>query len=789
MVVFRSLINSLWMRFRRGVTVVLLLSVALGMAVSVLGLYHVAQVSETVVNVGNNITSLSEQEFSASWEVLSSGTVDQSARETLLRLESSWNSAITSAQQTSIWTPTLASATSAFRTDMLQVNEEIASSRGQLARVSLERHAWYEVQAVKDAVSAGIAVQNNAGDRASFYADLETIAIIFALGIIVAMVTQAINRMKVKSALLATEAKSRAESRFRSLVNNSSDILAVLTDTFEIVFVAPSWTRIMGHQINEIIGVPILDFVMANDKELLAAALESAEMEPGSEVLTRWQRADGTWSWMTSSATNLLHDPAVGAIVLNAHDVSGQKELERQLINSVFRDSLSGLANRVLLREHINSAIVRSTPGNPSCLVYLDIDDFKNINDSYNHEVGDELIVSIARRLEGLVDKLDTVARFSGDEFVVLRESGASPVEFAKLLQLELEQAFQLSVGFVYIKVTVSVVRIEYDTTADALLRDADLAMFAAKRDMRSRFALFDSLTHESIRDRIELKNDLTLAVDRDEFFVMYQPIIDLVTRKPVGVEALVRWQHPIRGQVEPLKFIPLAEENRSIISIGRSVINKSVAAIAKMNSAIREYSEPLSLNVNLSLIELEQPDICEFIQDVLAENHFDPKLLIVEVTESICMQDPNSIALRLHNLRSSGIRVAIDDFGTGYSSLSHLENLPVDSLKIDKSFTDHVLDLATPVTLKTVIQLGNELRLKLVAEGIECSGQVEALLKLGCQFGQGFYFAKPMKKEDLQTFLGLRVVATAAAQTRFAPHRLEPEMDFDPVGDNIRER
>lgn len=750
---------------------VILLSVAVSVSFSIFGFYNVVQKSESTLSVARHLDNLAEWQYDVAWKAVG----QSQAPRTIAMLQNSavgWQNDVAGIRSTSLWTAELGSDLSLYRVDMTTVSSDLVAGNTGAARKMLENGAWKEMEAVRALVGASAAGLGARSQHATQAAEVEVLFMAFFITLVLSVLFKRFNTARVQALLSAAEARSRAESKFRSLVNNSSDILAIVDAKFKVLFTAPSWQRIMGKQEVDVTGRNMIDFIVAEDKILFATALSTAVSEPSSEFLTRWIHADGTQRWMTSTATNLLDDPAVAAIVVNSRDVTEQRQLEEQLVRNVFYDSLTGIANRVLLHERLSGALRRASLGSLPSLVCINLNDFKSVNESYSHDVGDELIQSVAHRLEAKASNVDTVARLSGDEFAILIESGIDPKTFSAELLFELTRPFELSVGEVLVRASIGAVIATTESTADGLLRDADVAMYVVKRSGKVDFALFDPSMYESIRERIELKNDLTLAIERDEFIVMYQPVVVLSTAEIIGVEALVRWQHPTRGLIPPLSFIPIAEESRAIVQIGRSVLRKATFKIAELNRS--RLRSKLSLNVNLSVIELEEPDVCDFVRRTLSESGFDPELLVIELTETVLMTDPAAFAPKLKRLHDLGIRIAIDDFGTGYSSLSYLENFSVDTLKIDKSFTDHLLSDSSPVMLKTIIQLGLELGLKLVAEGIEEAIQATALIELGCKFGQGYYFARPLSEEDLEVMIAPKTKGSASGSQRLRTHRAE---------------
>ena len=459
---------------------------------------------------------------------------------------------------------------------------------------------------------------------------------------------------------------------------------------------------------------------------------------------------------MESVATNLLNDPDVGAIVLNARDVTDRRELGEKLVHNAFHDTLTNLPNLALFAEHLEGALSRVQAEQQAVVPFVDLDDFKNINDTLGHSAGDAALVLAADRLREVSPIGSTVARLAGDEFAVLMENLSLGFDLQRSvgdMLSQLGQPYVIGGSKLLVSASIGVAASGqgvYD--AEELLRNADIAMYVAKKSGKARAAFYDPTMHDDIIDRLRLKADLGAAIERDEFLVLYQPVVALDGGEIVGVEALVRWIHPSRGMIAPLKFIPLAEENDLIVEIGRIVLTKACTQMAVWN--LLRGAKQLSLNVNLSVRELIRDDLVDFVKATLDTTGLDPCCLVLEITETMLMAKLSSVAERFGELHALGVRIAIDDFGTGYSSLSYLENLPVDSIKIDKSFVDSLLKGENPVTLRTIIQLGNELKLKLVAEGIEEAMQAKSLIELGCEFGQGFHFARPLPPSEVEQLI-----------------------------------
>jgi diguanylate cyclase (GGDEF)-like protein/PAS domain S-box-containing protein len=440
------------------------------------------------------------------------------------------------------------------------------------------------------------------------------------------------------------------------------------------------------------------------------------------------------------------------------HDITLRKELEMQLQHQAFHDSLTGLANRALFRDRVAHALARQARNQGAVSVlFSDLDDFKTVNDSLGHDAGDQLLVAVAERLRAVMRPEDTTARFGGDEFaILLEETDESGTRRAAERILEaLRSPFEFHGRQVVMRASIGAAfTSDSSTEPDDLLRQADLAMYTAKTSGKGRFAFYEPRMHEAAVTRMELKGDLEQAIANEDFELHYQPIVDLRSGHVTGVEALVRWRHHERGLVLPSEFIPIAEETGLIVPLGRWVIGEACRQLAEWGAAGRLSGprlERLSMWVNLSARQLQEPDFVQTISDALKSSSLRPEQLTLEITESGLMADLDQSTATLHRLRGLGLRLAIDDFGTGYSSLSYLERLPVEVLKIDRSFTaaiGHGRDV--PVLVRSIVKLGQTLHMEVLAEGIETVEQLTKLRAIDCRLGQGFHFAPALPAAEV---------------------------------------
>jgi diguanylate cyclase (GGDEF)-like protein len=447
-------------------------------------------------------------------------------------------------------------------------------------------------------------------------------------------------------------------------------------------------------------------------------------------------------------------------VVVNYRDITSRRTLEEELRRQAFHDSLTGLANRALFIDRLEHALLLAQRApRPVAVLFVDLDDFKTINDSLGHGEGDAVLRQVAERLRGGLRAGDTLARMGGDEFAVLVEdppAASAPTAVAERLADTLHAPFMVGGRELFVRASIGVsVLISRDQTAEDLLRNADISMYMAKRRGKNRIEIFEPSMHAAAIARLALKGDLERALDRDEFFVLYQPVMDLSTLEIVGVEALVRWRHPERGVVGPVDFIPVAEETGLIMPLGKWVL---VEACRQSKAWDRlALGHPLTMSVNVSGRQVAEPGFVAEVAQILAETELDPTRLTLEFTEGVLIQDTDATKATLHALKALGVRLAIDDFGTGYSSLSYVRQFPIDVLKIDRSFIASMSDGPDETALlQSILQLSETLHLETVAEGIEDQRQLADLQGLGADLGQGFLFAQPLKSAEVAAMLGV---------------------------------
>ncbi len=552
-----------------------------------------------------------------------------------------------------------------------------------------------------------------------------------------------------------------SEARFRSLVQNSSDMITVVDPEGVVRYQSPASARVLGWQPEEIVGVQSLDLIHPDDRERVRLfSVEAMSRDDGPAMVeARLKHADGTWRHAEVVASNRLADAQVAGFVLNIRDISDRHDLEEELRHQAFHDPLTGLANRARFMDRLEHELARSTRrGRTAAVLFLDLDDFKSVNDALGHPAGDELLVAAAERLSGCVRPGDTIARFGGDEFVVLLEEVTGTeeaMEIAERLIESLRPPFLLDGKEVFVRASIGVALSRRGLPrADELLRRADVAMYAAKARGKGRCEAYDPEMQASAIERLTLTGDLQRAVEREEFVLRYQPLVELATGRIAGVEALIRWQHPLRGLLPPDDFIRLAEETGLIIPIGRWVLNEACAQARRWQLAF-PADPPLTVAVNVSVNQIHGAGLNQAVWEALRDAGLDPAALVLEITESVMMRHTEDAIARLRELKQLGVRLAVDDFGTGYSSLSYLQRFPIDVLKIDKSFVDGVGSEEKEAELaQAIVDMARVLRMEIVAEGIERAEQLERLRQLGCDLGQGYYFAHPVDVATIDAML-----------------------------------
>jgi diguanylate cyclase (GGDEF)-like protein/PAS domain S-box-containing protein len=561
------------------------------------------------------------------------------------------------------------------------------------------------------------------------------------------------------STRVATAALSESEARYRTIVEDVREVIFRIDGNGRWSLLNRAWEELTGHPVAESIGRSTLDFVHPEDREnhadLVRSVPHGVQHEYRREL--RLDGADSMTIWVEIHA-RALHDEAGAFIGMSGTltDITTRRALEERLVVQAFHDDLTGLANRALFKDRLEHALTRRVQGNRLVgLLYLDVDRFKTVNDSLGHTAGDALLLAIATRLRSVLRPEDTIARLGGDEFAILVEDVRLPdetVSLAKRVLTAFDDSFDLDGRQMSIRASVGVVVTAVgERTGDDLLRDADVAMYRAKVGGRGSYAMFEPSMQADVAARMELESDLRAAVEAESLTIAYQPIVTLPDGEIVGVEALARWEHQDRGSVSPLVFIACAEDAGLITTLGRWVLRRACADVAELRMA-SPAARDLRLSVNVSPRQLSDVEFVGIVLGALDEAGLPPDALDLEVTESVVFDCGEEGIERLRVLRAAGVGVSLDDFGTGYSSLGNLRTLPIDQLKVDRTFVAALLDggIETAV-VSTVIGLGRALGASVVAEGIEDVGVAARLAELGCPLGQGYLFGRPQPIEHLQ--------------------------------------
>ncbi|HEY0510883.1 MAG TPA: EAL domain-containing protein [Thermoanaerobaculia bacterium] len=560
----------------------------------------------------------------------------------------------------------------------------------------------------------------------------------------------------------AEEALRASEERFRSLVQNASDLISILDPDGAVRYESPSHQRVLGLDPDEHAGRSLLDLVHPEDRHVVEEALRQILEHPG-EIATfehRLRHRDGTWRVLEATASNLLGQPAVAGIVLNSHDITDHKRAEEKLLHDALHDELTGLPNRALFMDRLRQSMERSRrePERLTAVLFLDLDQFKIVNDSLGHLVGDELLIQIAGALSSALRPSDTIARVGGDEFAILLEGGrdvGDAVRVADRIHERLATPINLEGHEVFATASlgIAVHTPEYERPED-LLRDADTAMYRAKASGRACHVVFNRVMHRFVMARLHLETDLRRAVERGQMRVYYQPFVDLATGEVVGFEALLRWHHPKRGLLPPEEFLAAAEDTGLIVPMGRFVLLEACRQTAELQ---RKHPEipPIKLSVNLSNKQFFQSDLFAHIEEALSTSGLDPGCLGLEITEGVIIRHADSAASRFSRLKSLGVQLYLDDFGKGYSSLNYLHRFPMDILKIDRSFVSRIDEAEGNLAIvRAIVTLAHQLGMEVVAEGIQTEEQRLKLRALGCEYGQGFFLSEPVPADRAEALL-----------------------------------
>jgi diguanylate cyclase (GGDEF)-like protein/PAS domain S-box-containing protein len=571
--------------------------------------------------------------------------------------------------------------------------------------------------------------------------------------------------------------EQRSASRFRALVQNASDVILIARPDGSLSAETPSVRSVLGYSPEQIACMRIQQLF---DPVAGAGPVQALQPMFGGRRLgairAEWvvRRADGTPVVMEVSGADLLGDPDVAGVVLTMRDVSDRRRLEAELRHRAFHDGLTNLANRELFNDRLQNALNRSIRQHTSVAVLLlDLDDFKLVNDTFGHSAGDALLSQVGTRLSELLRHGDTAARIGGDEFAVCAEFDDTRPEdvttLAGRIRAMFDDQFEVVGSAITASATIGIALNTADGADDAaeLFREADLALYAAKAAGKHTYHLYEPSLHTAAMHRLEHRTALAHGLSEDQLVVHYQPIVRLDDGSVVGAEALVRWQHPERGLLPPSEFIAVAEEAGTVVALGGQVLDRACQAASRWRALLPGAGQ-LTVSVNVSARQLHAEGLVEVVEATLRRYGLPPQALVLELTESVLLEQEESVTRQLLHLGELGVGLVLDDFGTGYSSLSYLHRFPLQGMKIDRSFVADMESESGAALVETIVAMAHNLGLYEVAEGIETWNQVGQLKRLGCRFGQGFLFARPMPAPDLEELLAgrpnlLAVTAPAA--------------------------
>jgi diguanylate cyclase (GGDEF)-like protein/PAS domain S-box-containing protein len=600
---------------------------------------------------------------------------------------------------------------------------------------------------------------------------LALIVVLLASAVMARLDSLAVARTMDRLVTARTVDLGMREKWFRSLVQNSSDVITVVDDRGVVLYQTPAVTRILGHDPSLLVGTRFTGLLRPADGRRLENVIAEVALHPGTSRTMEfpvWHKSGG-WCDTETTITSLLDDPDIRGIVLNTRDVSERRRLQEQLTRQAYSDGLTGLANRALFRSRVEKELAAQLDPATVAVLFLDLNGFKSVNDTQGHHVGDELLTLVAKRLLNSVRPGDVVARLGGDEFAILvggEEAEQGAIWVAERIRRVLGAPFILDGREVPLGASIGIaVNDSGDEDADQLLRNADLAMYRAKARREAGFVRFEAAMHDALLARVKAESDLRAAVSRGDLVLHYQPIVDLAAGCVVGVEALVRWAHAERGLVSPGEFIDLAEETGLVEEIGAWAIEET----CRQGVRWQHYAPPGSVfrvAVNVSPRQLSA-SLPRMVHDALTSTGLPGSALTLEITEGVLIDRTEEVLALLKRVKTLGARIAVDDFGTGYSSLSYLARFPVDILKIDKTFVQHVGTDCEPgraELAKTIVSIGATLGLTTVAEGIETKAQRDVMASLGCTLGQGYFFARALPADEVDALLALAEIPAPQA-------------------------
>ena len=618
------------------------------------------------------------------------------------------------------------------------------------------------------ALAAGFGVLVEVAGSAGGGEVIDFIAGAIGLTVLVLFRQEMVNQENAR--LLADVARAEAEGRYEALESEASDTFILVGADSIVAYASSSLERVLDVNPAEMIGRPVTRLAHADDVHALGELVaDSVAGRPVAPLEWRIWTKDGAWRQVETISSNLLADPTIGKVVLTTRDVGERGALRMQVAQAGLRDVLTGLPNRLLFEDRLTQALAASQRGASAvAVVLLDLDGFSRLNGSFGHHVGDRVLREVARRLSGEIRASDTVARVGGDAFGILIAPGSAAVEALEVAaRVRTALREPMSEGPTTFELTASIGIAGSDGSAriDAadLIRNADIAMTLAGNDGTDRLVVFEESMQRDLEGRFELEADLRHAVAAGQLVLQYQPIVDLATRELVGAEALVRWDHPVQGRLAPGLFIPIAEQAGLIEDIGGWVLREACREVAQW-ARLAPGRVP-RVSVNLAAPQLANPQLPWLVKSTLAEAGAAPSWLTLEVTESLLVSDVLEVLGRLHAIRALGVKISVDDFGTGYSSLAYLQQFPVNHIKIDGSFVMPLDDGGNERGLvPAIVEIGRALGMSTIAEGIETERQLQRLIAMGCNLGQGYLFARPLDASAMRDLVRGAMAMPSAA-------------------------
>jgi len=549
-----------------------------------------------------------------------------------------------------------------------------------------------------------------------------------------------------------------SEERFRALTEQSADIILIADPSGQIKYASPSVHTVLAVQEDSLVGTNMVDLVHPDDfARTMSTGPRSAGYRQNPIVEFRLRHADGRWLFFECVVRNLIQHKNIGGFVYNARDITARKHAQEELLFNATHDALTGLPNRAFFLGRLQSVVdrMKRRPQHAAAVLFIDIDDFKLVNDCYGHATGDILVKEVSNRLRACMRRDLTIARLGGDEFTVLVEDVADPsdaIRVAQRIQSSFTRPFLLEGLEVFKSTSIGIALTSPETSAEAVLQNADIAMYRAKSQGKARVELFDRTMHEQVMSRLLLEAKLRLALQNEELTLHYQPIVAVDTGAVQGFEALLRWQPSGSNSISPSTFVPVAEQCGLIVPISVWVLKKTCLEAASWRQRY-PADPPLYVSINISSKHFSHAGFIGHVKDAIEESAIDPQCITIELTESLAMNDVEASFQAMSQLRTLGVKLSIDDFGTGYSSLSYLRRFPVDTLKIDKSFVK-TMDAENYAIVRTIIGLARNLDLEVIAEGVETPNQRQLLALAGCGSAQGYLFAEPMPAESVGVFI-----------------------------------